>query len=179
MAAEVVVICVQCGRPQKASGGSCAHCGTALPATRERSARDQLVDAFTPSFETELGGGRKLLLSEKRLEWVAPVGGFTVNLSELDSVRLAQRPVYESLIFSALALVAAVFLGTGPRIALSVLFTFGVAACFLQKRYTLVLTRKSGQSAQILWGIARGAVGERLCSVYGSVAAELKQRGVR
>src|SRR5690349_3854622 len=82
MAPEVLVMCERCGRPQKAAK-ECVHCGTALPTTpigagaqasgeakgKGKAGREKLLDAYDPFLECDLGAGRKLLLSERRLEW--------------------------------------------------------------------------------------------------------------
>ncbi len=180
MSAEVLVMCPQCGRPQR-SAAACVNCGAALPTATDapRSARDALLDAYSPFLEGDVGGGRKLLLSEKRLEWTGEPS-LRVDLSDLTRVQLTARPVYEALVFCLLAGGVSAFVSLGPRVALGVLFALGLAACFLQRRYALVLTRKDGESAELFWGITRpgSAQGRRFASVFDSVRTELKERKV-
>jgi hypothetical protein len=183
MPAEVLVMCAQCGRPQRAATERCIACGAALPEVPARNVakdpRAKLLDAFEPFLEGDLGGGRKVLLSEKRLEWTGKQSG-NVELAALGAVRLSARPVFEALIFCGLAVAVAPFVPLWPRVALGVLFALGLCACFLQKRYALVLTRKDGQRGELFWGMGRpgGAFAHRARSVWWSLSAELRERQV-
>ncbi len=181
MPAEVLVMCAQCGRPQKPAP-ACTACGAALPeppVRAPRSGRDQLLEAYSPFLEGDLGGGRKLLLSERRLEWTGKPP-LAVELSELRAARLGARPAWEALLFCGLSVSVGAFVPGWPRVALGALFLLAAAACFLQRRYALVLARRDGRSAELFFGFARlgSDKARQLRGVYASLATELRERGV-
>src|SRR5687767_11408478 len=101
-------MCPGCARPQFPAA-ACVACGAALPEAAaveaasgqaEPSARDRILQAFEPHLEASLGGGRTLLLSERRLEWKPAKDdpGHQVELGSLESVGLGVRPIWEALL---------------------------------------------------------------------------------
>jgi hypothetical protein len=179
MAAEVLVMCGKCGMGQPAAGGRCAGCGTPFPGSREA-----VLDAFAPLLEVQLGGGTSLSVSQKRLELrrCGSAETATFSLAQLESVQLVARPVYESLLFVAALLGLAWAISYGPlRLAFSGLALLFFVACFLSRRYSLVLLRRGGmEEARIAMGVGRKntSVGQRVESVWASLSEELTQLGL-
>lgn len=143
-----------------------------------QSRRDQLIDSYQPFLELNLGRGRQLLLSQKRLEWTEGPNSNrrAVEIDFLESVRLTRRPVWEAL------LPAAAFLGAlaliqrwEVRLFLSTLVVLGVAACLLQKRYALQLSLCNGNRLEIFLGVGtrRAAIVQRIESIWSTLSAEL------
>ena len=186
MPVEVLVMCRECGRPQFEGPLDCVACGAKLPEVpapaAPRSARDALLAEYEPFMEADLGAGRALLLSPKHLE-IRPKSGrpTQVELGKLASVALVSRPVWESLVFAAASGVGSAL---APRVLVRVsllgVALLAVAACFLQKRYALVLTLKEGVSAQLPLGMGREGTPavQRIRSVWRSVREELRGLGV-
>src|SRR5437868_5279893 len=94
MPAQVLVMCPECGRPQPGGSEACIACGARLPPALPPSGRDQVLDAFSPFLEADLGRGRVLTLSKRRLEWRSGYEGDAqvFELSELKSLELSRRP---------------------------------------------------------------------------------------
>src|SRR4051812_10787167 len=99
MPAQVLVMCHECGRPQPGGRESCVACGARLPPALPPSSRDQVLDAFAPFLEADLGRGRVITLSKRRLEWHSGLkdDARVFELSQLKSLELSRRPVFESL----------------------------------------------------------------------------------
>lgn len=187
MPAEVLVMCSECGRPQYATQESCVACGAKLPpAPQPRSpptGRDAILEAFQPFLEANLGRGQLLSLSKKRLEWRpgAESKPILFELAALASVQLAQRPVYETLIFAIPALALAFLVGsTVIRVALAAFFVLCVVACLTQRRYELRLRNQHGEHARLYLGTSRPRAGQgaRIESVWDALSQELRDLGV-
>lgn len=186
MPPKVLVMCAECGRPQFATQATCVACGAALPDTpvpKEElaSARDRLLQSYEPYLEGSLGRGRRLLLSDKRLEWHGGGGQSAVlELSELKRVRVDARPVFESLLFAAgLAAAALVTPWLALRLVLGGLSGLAVVACFAQRRYDLVL-ESAGARRRFLLGIGtrRAPISQRIESIWSSFREELSRLGI-
>jgi hypothetical protein len=131
--------------------------------------------------ECDLGLGRKLLLSARRLEWRPRSGQqLTIELRQLESASLERRPIWESLLISAIAGMAAVALSGWVRWVALALGLLALAACFLQRRYGLYLRLRDGQAHRIFLGIGRSnaPVVERIESVWSSLSDALRSLGV-
>src|SRR5258708_15093364 len=106
---KVLLFCPQCGRPQHARE-SCVACGALLPSPpskRPAAGRDRILEAYQPFLEADLGLQRRILLSAKRLEWHPRSGDPVIaEVAQIERVRLASRPVWESLAIGAVALLA-------------------------------------------------------------------------
>lgn len=187
MAVEVLVMCGGCGRPQHAGREACVACGAKLPEAPAASPPPEqgaILEADPPFMEADLGRGRALALSRKRLEWRRGRGErpVLIELARLASVRLDRRPVFESLIFAVPAL-AALPVAASPllRTALVALLLWAVAACFAQRRYVLRLRNDRGEQAGLLLGMGRPRAprGMRIESVWSSLAQELRGLGVK
>ncbi len=186
MSARRLVICLACERPQFRHQDPCVACGAVLPqepATKEalQGAREKILDAYDPYLEGGLGRGRRLLLSEKRLEWrVGHGAALQLELSELKAVRLKRRPVYEALVFTALCGALAWLL---PIVAVKAVLAalavaFGVA-CFAQRRLSLEVEGPKGRLE--IWlgmGTRRAEIARAVDSVWESFKPELQARGV-
>ncbi|MFZ5468208.1 MAG: hypothetical protein ACOZIN_02125 [Myxococcota bacterium] len=180
--AEVLVMCSQCGRPQLAAKKTCAGCGAQLPQTPEMpqlpSPRDKLLDAFQPFLELSLGGGRRLLLSDRRLEWYPPSGkGLSFELGNVRQVRFRQRPAFEALLFAGAFAVGAAMV---PWLFVQLVFggLAGVAAiaCLTQKHYALVVHAGGGRRTLLLGiGAASSPIAQRALSVWESLRLELER----
>src|SRR6266851_4582866 len=110
--------------------------------------RDQVLDAYQPFLEADIGLGRRVLLSSRRLEWRPGKGRppLQVDVPDLESVVLSTRPVWESLYIGGLTCLA--FVLKSPWFVhgiFALLALLAVAACFLQKRYALQVTLKDGR----------------------------------
>ncbi len=160
------MLCSRCGHSGAANRLTCPTCGAQLP------------DA--PFLEGTVTAQRRLHLSARRLEWTRGdhiEGG--VDLSSLTRVALKVRPVYETLLFAGpLGLGAATHAGA-VRWVLAALALVAVAACFVQRRYGLLLEGATGR--RIVVGLAVAFPGSerarRVASVWESLAAELPRLG--
>jgi hypothetical protein len=192
MPADVLVMCTQCGRPQFAGEGLCIACGAKLPQTpvtkaelgQAQTARERLLDAYDPFLEVNLGSGRRLLLSQRRLEWhpALPKEPVLVDLKELELVRLRFRPVWESLPFAVAGVAFAILASlTFARVGGLFLALVATVACFLQKRCFLELVRKDGAEASLVLGMGRSgsSMRTRVESIWGSLRPALERLGVK
>lgn len=184
MPPEILIMCTQCGRPQLARGQPCIACGAPLaPPVEPRplNARDRLLDDYAPAMECDLGMGRKLLLSARRLEWRPRSGrGLSIELKQLESAFLETRPVWESLFLFSIGAAAAVVLPGWMRWAALAFSLLALAACFLQRRFGLYLRLHDGQVHRIFLGIGRSdaPVVERIESVWSSLSEALHRLGI-
>ena len=133
--------------------------------------------------EVDLGRGRGLSLSRHRLEWRRRRGAppVQIDLARLARVRLHRRPVFESLAFAALALLALPLVSSLPgRAALVALLLWALAACFAQRRYVLHLQDDRGREATLPLGLGRPRTprGRQLESAWESLSGELRSLGV-
>lgn len=184
MPAEPLAMCGQCGRPQRA-GESCIFCGARLPppfAQVPSSGRDRVLQAYQPFLEGDLGLARRIRLSARRLEWYPRSGQPVIaKVEQLERVSLFSRPVWESLAIGALAFIGLIFSSHWLlRGALALVVLLAVAACFLQKRYSLILKTRDGRSRSLDLGIGgrRAAVVQRIESVWDSLQPALKDLGI-
>jgi hypothetical protein len=185
MPAQVLVMCAECSRPQFATQKTCVSCGAVLPDApmpREelKSVRDRIIEAQTPFLEATLGRGQRLCLSEKQLEWHGAPSKAYFALPDLKGAKLQARPVWETLIFGSVALIALV---VAPwlwlRLAFAGLVVVAVLACFIQRRFFLLLATEKGTAALPLGIGARNApISQRIQSIWGSLRDELERRGV-
>ncbi len=187
MAAQVLVMCAACHRPQLSTQKRCVHCGADLPdapVAKEqlRSARDALLASYEPYLEATLGGGRRILLSERRLEWCAgPNATIAFDLPRIRKVRLTARPVWEALIFGGLfALGLALAPWLWAKAVFGGLLLLAVVACVAQKRYALVIDGEPGCIEAMLGiGTPKSPIAQRIVSVWGTVREELAKKNVR
>lgn len=142
-----------------------------------------MLDSYQPFVEADLGRGRLIRLSQRRLEWVGGRSGepLIVKIEDLRSASLAERPVWETLLVGIL--LAGGFVVGPPwaiRLLLGGLILLSLIACFAQKRYALRLQLRSGQVLEVALGIGtqRAAQTQRVRSVWASVSAELRSLGV-
>jgi len=181
-----LLACAQCGLPQFPTGDRCSRCGGALlPRADPRipSPRDQLIDSYQPFLEVNVGRGRQLLLSQRRLEWStgSRSNQRAVEIELLECVRLAGRPVWEALLPALACLAALVLVQRWElRLFLGALVLLGVAACLLQKRYALRLSLRNGNRLEIFLGLGtrRAASVQRIESIWSTLSAELHALGV-
>ncbi len=148
-----------------------------------QSRRDQLIDSYQPFLEVNLGRGRQLLLSQRRLEWTEgpKFRRRAVEIDCLESVRLTRRAVWEALLPAAACLGALALIQRWEvRLFLSALVLLGVAACILQKRYALQLSLCNGNRLEIFLGIGtrRAAIVQRIESSWSTLSEELSALGV-
>ena len=181
MPAEVLVMCSRCGRPQPA-GKRCVACGVELPevVVAPGGANTTRNQAQT-SFEAELGHGRRLSLSGRRLEWREKEHPrLTYQAHQLESVTLRARPVYEALAF-LLPMLMTVVLGQWLRVLGLGLGLAALWACFTQRRYSLRLRTKQGGTADLMLGVGRpgSPLGVRLLGVWQALAPELRALGIQ
>jgi hypothetical protein len=184
MAAQPLVMCEACGRPQFLAQPTCVACGAKLPdapaSGREiKSARERLLDGYQPYIEAHLGRGRLLLLSEKQLEWrVGATRPLVADLTGIAAVSLRKRRVWEALLPATLIAAAAAWPAHGwARWALAAFAGLWVAAGAVQRRCALWVRMKDGREASIPLGIGAPAV-ERADSVWSSIRPELARLGV-
>ena len=187
MPAELLVMCGSCGRPQRHPGAqeiACPSCGAALPApvaVAPPTPRDHLINAYQPHLEADLGGGKGILLSERRLELHGDGPKPTVvELSKLASARLGSRPVWETWIFVVpLAFGAAFAPWLWLQIPLGAAAALFLAACFVQRRFAMTMRSKEGKDAVFVFGYASpwSPQAKRFRSVWQSVGAELERLG--
>ena len=161
-------------------------CGAALPQTPAtgqeiKAGRDQILDAYEPFLEASFGRGKRLLLSEKRLEWhpgvAAPV---KLELSRLTSAALERRPAFEALLVGALCCAGAVAVPwPWAQAGLCALALLAAVACFAQRRFALVL-RSADRTARIVLGVGtrRAPISRAAQSAWDTFAEELSQLGV-
>ncbi len=181
-----LLACAQCGLPQFPTGDRCSRCGgELLPGVDPRipSPRDQLIESYQPFLEVNLGRGRQLLLSERRLEWTeGPKSNRrAVEIDFLEGVRLTRRPVWEALLPGAASLGALALVQRWEvRLLLVALVLLGVAACLLQKRYALQLSLCNGNRLEIFLGMGtrKAASVQRIESIWSTLSAELRALGV-
>jgi hypothetical protein len=183
MPAEVLVMCPACGRPQFPAA-VCMACGQALPApdvvSPTPTARERVMQAFEPYLEASLPGDRQVLLSERRLEWKDANGSVQWEVTNLQSISLQARPIWEALLFSplfALLLLASV---PGLRLTGALLVLVSMAACFLQRRYVLAFQQTDGTVVRkpVGFGRRKTPAVEQIFSVWASLSQELFRRGV-
>ena len=145
--------------------------------------RDQLLEAYQPFLEADLGLRRRILLSSKQLEWRPRSGRPVVTqLARIDRVRLLSRPVWESLAVGAMAFVGLLVASTfAVRALCAAVALLAVAACFLQRRYALVLIMRDGTMRGFDLGIGtrRSPLVQRIDSVWESLRPALAQVGVK
>jgi hypothetical protein len=145
--------------------------------------RDLILKAYQPFLEADLGLERRILLSAKRFEWHPRSGDPVIaEVAQIERVRLLSRPVWESLAIGAVASLAVFFARAwASRALLCGVVILAVAACFLQKRYALVLTTRDGRSRSFDLGVGtrRAPVVQRIESVWGSLQPALKELGVQ
>lgn len=180
-------MCTRCGRPQLAKGTHCIHCLAEFQGVVEReklTERDRVLEAYEPFLEADIGLGRRVLLSFKRLEWRPGEGRppLLVDIADLKSVALSTRPVWESLYIGALACLA--FVLKSPWFVhgiFALLALLAVAACALQKRYALRVKLKDGREAMLFLGVGarRSPAIQRIVSVWESLAPALESVGVQ
>lgn len=186
MAAQILVMCTQCHRPQFATGRPCVACGAVLPeapvSKEALKGREALLDQYDPFLEASVGAGRVILLSERRLEIRLPRRAPAVNeLSELKRVTLRRRPAWEGLLIAALAAGLAAF---APwlwlQIGAALFALLGVISALTQKRYDFVVETPKGTGAFLLGiGSPKSALGQRVDSIWATLRPELQRLGVR
>jgi hypothetical protein len=187
---EVLVMCPFCGRPQFPAA-ACVAChqplpaapppGAAAPTSPPPSGRDKLLEAYEPYLEADLGEGKTLLLSQKRAEWKRGEREVVkVDLSSVAVVALRSRPIWEALLFVPLFAGLVVLPWLGLRLAGLTLMTAAIAACFLQRRFSLSWTLKDGRALNWVLGFGRAGTPavQRVKSVWSSLAQELLRQGV-
>ncbi len=145
--------------------------------------REAILEAHQPFLEADLGLGRRLLLSSKHLEWHprAPASPLIAELAQLQSVKLAARPVWESLGIGLVALTGIAFSSRLPvQGVLGAVAVLAMVACLLQRRYSMLLKWKSGRAEELFLGIGtpRAPVVERIEGVWSSVCGALQSMGV-
>jgi hypothetical protein len=184
MQSEPLLICGQCGRPQHA-GETCAFCGARLPPPFTHgpaSGRDRVLQAYQPFLEADLGLAKRIRLSARRLEWYPRSGQPVIaKVEQLERVSLFSRPVWESLAIGALVSIGFILSSFWlVRVVLALFILLAIAACFLQKRYSLVLKTRDGRALRFDLGIGarRAPVVQRIESVWDSLQPALKQLGI-
>ncbi len=184
MAFEPLLVCGQCGRPQHA-GEACIACGARMPPPFIQSpspARDRLLQAYQPFLEADLGLARRICLSARRFEWYPRSGEPVIApVEQIERVSLFTRPVWESLAIGALASIGLILSSVWLlRAVLAVIVLLAIAACFLQKRYALVLRTRDGRSRRFDLGIGarRAPVVQRIESVWNSLQPALNELGI-
>lgn len=179
-------MCAACGRPQFAGEGkACTACGAVLPEAPMAAGaggRERLIQQYQPFLEATVGPGRRLLLSAKALEWHdGKRPAYSIPLSKLAAVELSRRPVFEALVFTALAAAGAALVPWPPgRVALGLLGVLALVACFAQRRLAFVLHGRDGGRRELFWvvGTPNAAVVRTVQSVWASVRDELVRAGV-
>jgi hypothetical protein len=103
------------------------------------------------------------------------------KVEQLERVSLFSRPVWESLPIGALAFIGLILSSHWfLRGVLALVVLLAVAACFLQKRYSLILKTRDGRSRSLDLGIGgrRAPVVQRIESVWDSLQPALKDLGI-
>jgi hypothetical protein len=184
MTSELLLVCPQCGRRQQMRE-SCSKCGAHLSpiSGQDPTGRDSVLQAYQPFLEGDLGLERRILLSAKRLEWRPRRGEPVIaEVQQIEWVRLLSRPVWESLFIGAVASIVLAFASAWAiRALLAGIVLLAVAACFLQKRYALLLKMRDGRlrSFELGIGARRAPVVQRIESVWDSLQPALEELGIR
>jgi len=175
-------MCTRCGRPQQAGAGHCTACGAVLPEAPLPPGAGPST-AAGPFLSAHLSGGRVLVGEGNRLSF-RPGASATPFLLELPSLRrlaLVQRPRYEALALSAVALLVLPFVPlVVVRELLGLLALAGGALALSGRRYTLVL--ESAGQVETRWdlgAVQRGSpLEQRLRAAWLTLADVVRSRGV-
>ncbi len=141
-----------------------------------------MLAAYQPFLEADLGLKRRLLLSSKRIEWHPRSGDpIATDVSQIARVRLHSRPAWESLAIGAPAFVAMLLASAWLRALLAAVALLAAAACFLQRRYALVLEMRDGSARAFDLGVGtrRSSVVQRIESVWDSLRPALEELGIK
>lgn len=173
MAAEVLVMCSACGRPQRAGPTRCEACAAVLPDTPHPRPVATAVEAAWRY--------RSLAVRGERLEWRG--GGRTLRLrlgaGGVREVRLVQRPLFEALLVAICAAVALALTPSGwTRLALVPVALGSLATCLLARRYRLAVKWEDGKTADLPLGTGPLRQGRTLRRGLAQLAGTLNPRRV-
>lgn len=103
------------------------------------------------------------------------------EVGQIDRVRLHSRPVWESLLVGALASLGLLLAPGVWRAGFAGLVLLSLAACFLQRRYALVVILLDGNTRAIDLGVGtrRSPLVQRIDSVWESLRPALEELGIK